>query len=1060
MSFVRSFAAAPMSAVLFAMAVAPIALSTAAADEAAIRTQAVVNFTFDEESGPALDSASGGSVKDNGALQNGIARVKSPFWSQGAGKALVLDSGARQFVQIADGPDVDRSEAVSFSLFFANLHAATDNAFHGVVAKRDDAKQITNYGMNYAANNDTLQLYINDGGGYKAATYSLNGAVGYRRPAYITAVFEVGDAPPPDADEDKDDMLIRLYVNGQPVKPKGASGGTVAGNDVWLADIKVANLLNDTPLTLGSSTPAIEFTSCLIDEFSLFPRALSGDEVARLFTEVAGANVQAQIADEARPIPAGPEISSLSPSGLARGQSTVLAITGTNLLPDPVLVSPAPITRQVVRPGATAERIELELTVAATAPAGHFPVRVETPRGISGALTVAVDSLPQIPFAESSPDKPIALPVAISGTIAGPQQAKVHFPGKAGQHLVIDLECKRLGSAMEPVLELRNPRGAPLSIAWGRPQYRGDVRIEANLFSDGVYSVELHDLTYKAPGQNSYRLKIGDLKMIDTVFPPAVASGSQRSVSAIGPGMDPTATLAVDMHDQVPGLVKSISLPAETGTVGPAPSVIASGAVELLEEPQPDGKPQVIDAQFPEKAHIPLVVNGRISRHGEIDRYVLNVKPGTTLNLAVESYAFHSPLDPQIIVLSHPEGARLAVSEERPSLDYAVLAGISAIQIAVQDVNHRGGPEFVYRLRIVPAGHPDFSLTVASERVAFPRDGTALLRVDATRAGYDGPIALALVGAPELSLAPAEIPAGVSKAFVTLAVKSGQAAEPLAIKHMRLIGTSAGLEPALARIAQIPLDNRLELVPGARSELTAAIISQPTAIVELGHLPPVWFRGADTEIPVAVKAQNADLARLAVRWTLLTTESARTQVDPTDPTQQRRITLPMLRSLPEQSLPPGEVAGALRVAVPLEVVEGQIDCVVRADFVPNIFSDRVLATAYSPPFRLPVQNAVSVELAAKSLTLTGNMQATFAGAVKRTARFEGPVDVSLLNLPGGYSASKVTVAADQEKFEIVVTAPAVTAAADLPNIQFRVASPAGSLLQKDTPIPTKVMPGQ
>jgi hypothetical protein len=277
---------------------------------------------------------------------------------------------------------------------------------------------------------------------------------------------------------------------------------------------------------------------------------------------------------------------------------------------------------------------------------------------------------------------------------------------------------------------------------------------------------------------------------------------------------------------------------------------------------------------------------------------------------------------------------------------------------------------------------------------------------------------------------------------------------------MRLIGTSAGLEPALARIAQIPLDNRLELVPGARSELTAAIISQPTAIVELGHLPPVWFRGADTEIPVAVKAQNADLARLAVRWTLLTTESARTQVDPTDPTQQRRITLPMLRSLPEQSLPPGEVAGALRVAVPLEVVEGQIDCVVRADFVPNIFSDRVLATAYSPPFRLPVQNAVSVELAAKSLTLTGNMQATFAGAVKRTARFEGPVDVSLLNLPGGYSASKVTVAADQEKFEIVVTVPAVTAAADLPNIQFRVASPAGSMLQKDTPIPTKVMPGQ
>jgi hypothetical protein len=197
-----------------------------------------------------------------------------------------------------------------------------------------------------------------------------------------------------------------------------------------------------------------------------------------------------------------------------------------------------------------------------------------------------------------------------------------------------------------------------------------------------------------------------------------------------------------------------------------------------------------------------------------------------------------------------------------------------------------------------------------------------------------------------------------------------------------------------------------------------------------------------------------------VRLTLLTTEAARTQVDPTDPTQQRRIALPLLRSLPEQTLPAGEVSGAVQIAVPLEVVEGQIDCVIRADFVPHVFSDKVLATAYSNPFRLPVQNAVSVQLAANNLMLTGNAQTTFGGAVKRTARFEGPVEVSLLNLPPGYSAPKIEVAADQEAFEIVVSAPAVTAAADLPNIQFRVASPMGSLLQKDTPVPTRVMPGQ
>ena len=294
---------------------------------------------------------------------------------------------------------------------------------------------------------------------------------------------------------------------------------------------------------------------------------------------------------------------------------------------------------------------------------------------------------------------------------------------------------------------------------------------------------------------------------------------------------------------------------------------------------------------------------------------------------------------------------------------------------------------------------------------------------------------------------------------MVLTIKGADSATSPAVRHLRLVGTSAGLDPPLSRVAEAPPDNRLALVPGTRSELTAAITSQPAAEVELGTLPPVWFRGADYEIPVTMKVQNAELARQAVRLTLLTTEAARTQVDPTDPAKQRRVTLPLLRSLPEQTLPPGEVSGAVRIAVPLEVVEGQIDCVIRADFVPHVFSDKVLATAYSLPFRLPVQNGVSVQLAAGNLMLTGNAQTKFAGAVKRTARFEGPVEVSLLNLPPGYSAAKVAVTADQEAFEIVISAPAVTAAADLPNIQFRVASPSGSLLQKDTPVPTKVMPG-
>jgi anti-sigma regulatory factor (Ser/Thr protein kinase) len=149
---------------------------------------------------------------------------------------------------------------------------------------------------------------------------------------------------------------------------------------------KVGNLLNDAPLTLGASTPAAEFTSCIIDEFSLFARALSNEEVAKLFLEVAGPNAAAQIADEGKPVSAAPEIATISLNGLTRGHATVLAISGTNLLPEPLLVSSAPIEKLTLRPGATPERIEIEVSVPATAPAGHFPLRIQTPHGISNAL--------------------------------------------------------------------------------------------------------------------------------------------------------------------------------------------------------------------------------------------------------------------------------------------------------------------------------------------------------------------------------------------------------------------------------------------------------------------------------------------------------------------------------------------------------------------------------------------------------------------------------------------------------------------------------------------------
>ena len=70
------------------------------------------------------------------------------------------------------------------------------------------------------------------------------------------------------------------------------------------------------------------------------------------------------------------------------------------------------------------------------------------------------------------------------------------------------------------------------------------------------------------------------------------------------------------------------------------------------------------------------------------------------------------------------------------------------------------------------------------------------------------------------------------------------------------------------------------------------------------------------------------------------------------------------------------------------------------------------------------------------------------------------VEVTLVNLPQGYAAPKVTIPGNQETFELTVSSPAVTAAADLPNIAFRVTTAGGQPLAANLPVATKVAPGQ
>ena len=261
--------------------------TTLAQAEPPLRSEAAVAVTFDDAAGNPAVAVAGLAQPMSAELVGRPNRVPSPFWNQAGKMALRIDAAKKQCVRLVDVPYLDRPDAMTLSLFFLSLDTPADGNPHGILGKRSTAGG-TNYGINYVPASDVFQVYVNDTRGFHIADYSARRVIGTRRLVHLTATLALGYAQASELHAKPSDLLVRLFINGEPALPKSATGGLVRGTDVWLTNLNPAGLLNDAPLTLGSSTSQTEYTSGVIDDFLLFTRALSAAEARWLFLETAG----------------------------------------------------------------------------------------------------------------------------------------------------------------------------------------------------------------------------------------------------------------------------------------------------------------------------------------------------------------------------------------------------------------------------------------------------------------------------------------------------------------------------------------------------------------------------------------------------------------------------------------------------------------------------------------------------------------------------------------------------------------------------------------------------
>ena len=704
-----------------------------------------------------------------------------------------------------------------------------------------------------------------------------------------------------------------------------------------------------------------------------------------------------------------PQINLVFPRGLTIGQPVTLTIEGSELAENAQLVTSLPLQSPQLQPNPQANKVTLQFTVGENAVPGIYALRLATHSGVSNAVLVSVDHLNAQLWSEEITN----LPIALLGDVNGGEVKRTHFNGQQGARIVVDVEARRLGANFKPVVRLLDGRGRQLAFAASQPWWGGDARLIATLPAAGKYTVELHDQLYRAAAPSAFKLKIGDLAVADRVHPAAVTMNQTAKLQFVGSTLPLATSFDFAANGLLPGN-SAVTWPVALRTSGPRPTVLISEHAELIENGKPGEKQELSVA--------PVGVSGILSTPAEEDQYTIPVTPGQVLRVEVFAQRLGSPLD-GVLNLRNEQGQQLAQADDSPGSadpllpNFTVPAGVTKLVIAVSDLERRGGFDFNYRVEVRPTNQPDFSLSLATERIQIPAGGTQVLQVQATRMGYNGPIRLEFPGLPaEIQVSGSEIGEGANVGLIALTSSANSSAAGLA----SLVGRGG----EMIRVAQVPEFPGSITAPYLRTEIAWGI--SPALPIQIA-----WSPLGDKLLQGQSLAGNVQITRLPnapgnVRLKLVSTQAAIKKKIKQDNKDVEVDDLERLLHLePEVQIAADKTEAAATIFVPGDLPKTNWDLSLAAELL-SADGKTVAAIAYAPIRRFSVESSLVLELVgpnqAEGIAGTGTT-GKFTGKVIRTAGYTRPVVVTLQGLPMGYAAPVEEVAADKSEFELELRFP-------------------------------------
>ncbi len=531
----------------------------------------------------------------------------------------------------------------------------------------------------------------------------------------------------------------------------------------------------------------------------------------------------------------------------------------------------------------------VKVTIAPDAGPGERQIRLTTLRGISNPLAFHVGQVPeyarepmqtatlQVLGKEAQAlrkrlpgegEKRVKLPCTVNGQIASGEVNRYRFEARRGQRLVMSTLGRQLVPFIadavpgwfQPVIVLYDGEGKEL--AYGDDyKFKPDPTIFCEVPRDGEYVLEIHDSLYRGREDFVYRITMGELPFITSVFPLGMAAGKTGIPQIKGWNLQ-GAELTPLPADAGP-----CSLTAKSkGLVSNRVPFSVGSLPEVLER-EPNNT--VGRAQ---KISVPVIINGRIDKADDWDVFQFTGKSNDLVVAEVQARRLDSPLD-SILKLTDSSGRILNFNDDREELAAGLnthaadswlmtkLPADGTYFVHIGDTARHGGEDYGYRLRI-SAPQPDFELRVVPSSLGLRAKSSGTLTVYAQRQdGFAGPIKLALKDPPG-GFAASPVILAATQTVARLNVRTTLTSTETPV-NLTVAGTAKVGEAEITREA-VPAEDRMQaflwrhLVPA--QDLKVLVFDPSSTPKPQRIVPAVRPPVASTNGPIATNALAAQRA--------------------------------------------------------------------------------------------------------------------------------------------------------------------------------------------------------